>query len=639
MTRPTQFGKIPPIGVIIGGDPDAGEGNEPHDCCDPTPPPNRADDVTAYTVNSPGTGGIVQMKAGAFLDSTLGSYSVSFDATPTNGNTLYAFLLATDGMAIDSAGWALSEEGTANGDSVALWKKVAGASEPTAVHVQNNGIVGTHRLVLFEVAGSFDTDGHTTDDSASSPLTGPSISPADDPSLLIAAFIGQVATYAGNPTWTPLGGLVTDSFARQSPGRLVSWVGHMDTTGSGPFVPSLTTTPLYAGRKTASVAVFTGATPTAAEWNVPAPNTVDDDDATYHEIDGPDVLRVDLGGLFRIVKARLLIGCEDPGSVTYTIRGATTADFSDAVVLGSVTFDSTGSFTADDVDIVWTTTESYQYFELSGPDETRRIFSLKLYEPSVAEGQDHTHETLETEIDAIAETVDEHLTDDADAHDASAISVEDVGGYFTGDTVEEVLAEIGSGGFGGGSAGPAGPPGPPGDDGPPGPAGPPGDPGPTGATGATGATGPQGPPGIPGEDGAEGPMGPVGPAGTNSVSNAACFEWIVGDGSAVIATGFVGFFLVPFNCTLTEWDIFGDQSGSITFDIWKDTYANFPPVVGDSIIGGGGTKPNLTSQAKNKDSTLTGYTTSWSAGDVIGINVDSASTVTRATLALLVTKV
>lgn len=48
-------------------------------------------------------------------------------------------------------------------------------------------------------------------------------------------------------------------------------------------------------------------------------------------------------------------------------------------------------------------------------------------------------------------TADAHIADTSDAHDASAISIADAGGYFTGTDVEAALQEIGAGGIGGGS--------------------------------------------------------------------------------------------------------------------------------------------------------------------------------------------
>lgn len=94
---------------------------------------------------------------------------------------------------------------------------------------------------------------------------------------------------------------------------------------------------------------------------------------------------------------------------------------------------------------------------------------------------------------------------------------------------------------------------------------------------------------------------------------------------------------IPVAATLTKWRALADQSGSIVFDIWKDTYANYPPTVADTIIGGGGTKPTLSSATKNEDSTLTGYTTSFSAGDTVIVNVDSCTTITQATITLTFT--
>lgn len=47
--------------------------------------------------------------------------------------------------------------------------------------------------------------------------------------------------------------------------------------------------------------------------------------------------------------------------------------------------------------------------------------------------------------------LNDHISDTSDAHDASAVSVADVGGYFTSTDVEGALQEIGAGGIGGGA--------------------------------------------------------------------------------------------------------------------------------------------------------------------------------------------
>ncbi len=121
---------------------------------------------------------------------------------------------------------------------------------------------------------------------------------------------------------------------------------------------------------------------------------------------------------------------------------------------------------------------------------------------------------------------------------------------------------------------------------------------------------------------------------TNIAARTTSIEFLFDNNGAAIAANTKARGDIPVGATLTKWRILADVSGSIVFDIWKDTYANYPPTVGDTIIGGGGTKPTLSSQDKNEDSTLTGYTTSFSAGDTLIINVDSCTTITQAALIL-----
>jgi len=113
-------------------------------------------------------------------------------------------------------------------------------------------------------------------------------------------------------------------------------------------------------------------------------------------------------------------------------------------------------------------------------------------------------------------------------------------------------------------------------------------------------------------------------------------DFIIDGGGSAITTGVKGFVEVPFACTITGWTVMGDQSGSIVVDVWKDTYANFPPTVADTIAGS--EKPTLSSAQKNQDLSLSTWTTSVAAGDILAFNVDSASTVTRVTVALRATR-
>lgn len=89
-------------------------------------------------------------------------------------------------------------------------------------------------------------------------------------------------------------------------------------------------------------------------------------------------------------------------------------------------------------------------------------------------------------------------------------------------------------------------------------------------------------------------------------------------------------------CTITSWTIAADQVGSIVLDVWKSSYASYPPVVGGSITGS--QKPTLSSAIKNQNLNPNTWTTTLSQGDSITVKVDSASTVTRVVLVLQTTR-
>lgn len=103
--------------------------------------------------------------------------------------------------------------------------------------------------------------------------------------------------------------------------------------------------------------------------------------------------------------------------------------------------------------------------------------------------------------------------------------------------------------------------------------------------------------------------------------------FIIDGGGSAITTGVKGDIALDFAATINQVTLLADQSGSIVVDIWKDTYANYPPTVADTITASA--KPTLSTANKSKDSTLTGWTTSISAGDTLRFNVDSITTCTR----------
>ena len=107
--------------------------------------------------------------------------------------------------------------------------------------------------------------------------------------------------------------------------------------------------------------------------------------------------------------------------------------------------------------------------------------------------------------------------------------------------------------------------------------------------------------------------------------------WIDGGGSA-ISSGSKAWIRSAYDFIITDVEMTADQSGSIVIDIWKDSYANFPPDNADSICAS--SCPTLASQQRSQDSTLSGWSTAVSKGDYIKINVDSSAAVQQVLITL-----
>ena len=113
--------------------------------------------------------------------------------------------------------------------------------------------------------------------------------------------------------------------------------------------------------------------------------------------------------------------------------------------------------------------------------------------------------------------------------------------------------------------------------------------------------------------------------------------FIIDGGGSAITTGQKGHLEIPFKCEIQRVTLLADQSGSIVIDIRKDSYANFPPDNADSITASA--PPTISGAVKAQDSTLTGWTKTINAGDILAFNVDSVATIERVTLVLKVKKI
>jgi hypothetical protein len=110
-------------------------------------------------------------------------------------------------------------------------------------------------------------------------------------------------------------------------------------------------------------------------------------------------------------------------------------------------------------------------------------------------------------------------------------------------------------------------------------------------------------------------------------------NFVIDGGGSAITTGLKGFVRVPFAWSdIAKASLLADASCSAVVDIWKDTFANHPPTDADSMTAAA---PLTLSTADSvEDSTLTGWTQTGSAGDVLAFNVDSNDTAELLTVVL-----
>jgi|GEM_PF-7083278 len=151
-----------------------------------------------------------------------------------------------------------------------------------------------------------------------------------------------------------------------------------------------------------------------------------------------------------------------------------------------------------------------------------------------------------------------------------------------------------------------------------------GQPGLRGETGATGAAGASGL----AFDGLDGQDAYMVPSVAQSVAPQVAIT--VDGGGVVLTTGNKAYLRILRAGTIIGWTILADQSGSIAFDIFKSTFAGYPPAA--SIVAAA--PPTLVTTDHGESSTLTGWTISVAAGDVLGFSITSVTTIQRVTLQL-----
>jgi hypothetical protein len=107
--------------------------------------------------------------------------------------------------------------------------------------------------------------------------------------------------------------------------------------------------------------------------------------------------------------------------------------------------------------------------------------------------------------------------------------------------------------------------------------------------------------------------------------------WGDGVNPESIQAGTTTYITVPYSGTIISWYIVASATATCQLDVWKA--AGSLPTVANTITAAA--KPSLASATTANSSTLTGWTTAVTSGDVFGFNLDSFSgTPTSITLVL-----
>lgn len=110
------------------------------------------------------------------------------------------------------------------------------------------------------------------------------------------------------------------------------------------------------------------------------------------------------------------------------------------------------------------------------------------------------------------------------------------------------------------------------------------------------------------------------------------------NGGSALATGQVFQFpTLKFGGTLVAVELAADAAGSCTVDLWRQNAASGSWSSTNSIIGGSGVKPTLTSAAYVEDSSFTNWTsTTFSTLDVVTLNLATTATIKYLTVTLVI---
>ncbi len=108
-------------------------------------------------------------------------------------------------------------------------------------------------------------------------------------------------------------------------------------------------------------------------------------------------------------------------------------------------------------------------------------------------------------------------------------------------------------------------------------------------------------------------------------SNVRAFGYSFDGGGSALTAGATGYLTLPYACTIAAWNISVD-AGTATVDIWKLATGTAIPTISNTITASA--IPAISTGTSIHSTTLTSWTTSVAANDIIGINLKVVATAT-----------
>ena len=108
-------------------------------------------------------------------------------------------------------------------------------------------------------------------------------------------------------------------------------------------------------------------------------------------------------------------------------------------------------------------------------------------------------------------------------------------------------------------------------------------------------------------------------------------NFVLDNGSKDITTGVKGSLGLDVSGRIESWTLVSEHEGSIVIDIKKDKYDTYPDSL-TSIVGS--EYPKLSTQKKNRDESLSTWTTDIVAGDILDFSVVSCTGIQKCSLFL-----